>query len=74
MTATSIGRCLSRRQIAERLGVSVSTHKAWERKGTWPPPLRFSRGKRLWPESVVEAALRGEWKPKTTSEDRGPKK
>jgi excisionase family DNA binding protein len=49
---------LTRREIAEALGIHPRTVSRWVREGVLPPPIKFARhGAARWKRSAIEAAL-----------------
>jgi predicted DNA-binding transcriptional regulator AlpA len=48
-------------QVAELLGVSVSTVRNWLRDGRFPRPLSISPNKYLWARRTIDRVLKGEF-------------
>lgn len=48
---------LTASQVAHRIGVSERTLREWVRRGTWPPPMVFSRKTQRWHISVIQELL-----------------
>lgn len=51
-------RAVTERQVAEQLGLSVATLRAWRHRGKGPRFLRFGRSVRYLPSDVVRFRLR----------------
>ncbi len=46
---------LSRRELAEKLGISETTIWRYGRAGLLPPPIRLGPGRVAWQSSAIEA-------------------
>jgi excisionase family DNA binding protein len=52
--APDSARALTEREVAERLGLSVATLRAWRHRGKGPRYLRLGRSVRYLPSDVAE--------------------
>ena len=64
-------RALTEREVAERLGLSVATLRAWRHRGKGPRFLRLGRSVRYLPSDVVDfvRASAVDTRPESSSDD-----
>jgi predicted DNA-binding transcriptional regulator AlpA len=48
---------VSLREVAQALGVTRQTVRAWVKKGLFPQPLKFGDRKLFWPATDLEQVL-----------------